>query len=110
MIYLKNTPSKQQSVKIPTASPLAGAIVVTLFSTVERREVLQVAGTAGAKRLYVEVAVTLPKGLADGEYEYQVKAGKAVTDTGVAVIGDYVGEKQYKESFEYKQYGEEGRD
>lgn len=106
MIYLQNKPNKQQTVKIPTTNAIVGAFTLTIYSTVDRREVFQALRYGTGKRLYVTVCLRLPEGLSDGEYEYRITVSGTLTNSGVAVIGQYETEKQYMESFEYKQYGE----
>ena len=106
MIYLQNKPNKQQSVKIPTTNAIVGSFTLSVFSTVDRREIFQVLRYGTGKRLYVTVSLRLPEGISNGEYEYRIVVGGKMTDSGLAVIGQYETEKQYKESFEYKQYGE----
>lgn len=106
MIYLQNNPEKQQTVDIPTSKVIAGAFYMSLFSTVDRREVFRALRFSNGHRLYVSVNIRVPGGLSDGEYEYRLTVGGAVTDSGVAVLGQYETEKQYRENFEYKQYGE----
>lgn len=108
MIYLENAPNLQQVVAVPTASPLYGAAAFSLFSTVDRREVYQAAVISSGKRLTVSVAVTLPEGLSDGEYEYRIHADGVTLESGLAVIGAAPAEKQYKETFEYKQFTNNG--
>ena len=106
MIYIKNTPKKQQTVVIPTTGAIVGAYTLSLFSTVDRREVLQVLRYGTGKRLSVSAKLTVPDDLADGEYEYRITVGKEVTDTGLAFVGERITEKQYHENVQYKQYGE----
>jgi len=107
MIYLQNNPDKQQYVDIPTSKAVDGAFYLLLYSTVDRREVYRALRYGTGKRLSVNVNVRIPAGLSDGEYEYQVTVKGVTTDSGVAVLGQYETEKQYRESFEYKQYGEQ---
>ena len=106
MIYIANNTKTPQTVTIPVASPLSGAFVFSLRSTVDRRDVLTANGTAGAKRLTVAVSLTVPAGLSDGEYEYTLSQKGAAVDSGVAVLGEWQREKQYHENIQYKQYGE----
>lgn len=103
MIYLQKT-TTQQTVFVPTASPLVGAFALKLYSTVDRREIYQVAGFAsGDTRLSVSVAVRLPRAISAGEYEYRIEAGGVTVDSGLAVVGEWGGAKQYTEQIEYKQ-------
>lgn len=106
MIYIPNNSKIPQTVTIPVASPLSGAFVFSLRSTVDRREVMTTSGTAGAKRLTVQVTATIPAGLPNGEYEYTLTQNGAAVDTGVAILGAWAREKQYHENIEFKQYGE----
>lgn len=51
--------------------------------------------------------ISLPEGIASGEYEYKLVDGDAVLSSGLMVIGDKIGVGQYEKEVTYKQYERE---
>lgn len=88
MIYLFNK-TEAQSLLIPTNN-LTGAgevCVFSLVSTVERKPVYSCQRFFTLEAGYALISVTLPAGLADGEYEYILQQDGIISN-GLAIIGE----------------------
>ena len=58
-------------------------------------------------RLCYQVAVTLPEGVASGEYEYELTADDVTVSTGVMMVTDGPNKPgQYNKPITYEQYGQ----
>lgn len=90
MIYLQNT-NEAQRMFIPNNGLTAGESArVQIFGTVSKREILDVtAELAPIGISYYIIAVTLPQGLKNGEYEYVVSQRKGIISNGLVQIGEY---------------------
>lgn len=110
MVYLNNT-TEAQAVFIPRDVEIASGELLTLTakSTVGLDTPIDVRLIdLNLHRLYFNLAVTLPDGIAPGEYQYELAAGPRVLSTGLMVIrdnGEAVG--QYNKEITYEQYESE---
>lgn len=63
--------------------------------------------------LYYDVAFTLPGGVADGEYQYELTGGGQLLSTGLLYVGAQergtapAGTKQFNENITFKQFNEQ---
>ena len=104
MVYLLNQPGAQ-SVLIPKPSSVSGDLTMSLRSTVNNTEPIDVTVLDLAlSRLYYYVAITIPEGMQPGEYEYEMKAGDEVVASGLAIMYDPESAYQYETTVEYEQY------
>lgn len=111
MIYLNNTTSAQ-SVFIPKELKGEGTLTINIVSTIDREEYVngQAVIDLNTSALYYIIALTLPEGIPDGEYEYRLKDGSGRdVATGVLKIGEQ--DTSVYESFnsevKYEQYESE---
>lgn len=105
MIYLTNT-TNAQPLFIPKNTDATGDLTLTVRSTVGLDtpvdvEVLDL----NTSDLYYRVGVTLPEGIANGEYEYTLEDESTTISTGVLIVGDYTTTRTQKNiPVTYEQY------
>ena len=105
MIYLNNT-TDAQVVYVPRDTEFTGTLIFNARSTVG----LDIPITATmldlqVHRLCYTLAVTLPEGIASGEYEYVLTANGQKVSTGVLVVLDSPAQaEQYNQTITYEQY------
>ena len=105
MIYLQNT-TEAQAVFVPkNGTPVTGNLLFKAKSTIDLVvEVSQAVTDLQTSDLYFNIAVTLPAGLPDGEYEYTFLAGDVPVSTGLLVIGENSHPTEYNKEIQYEQY------
>lgn len=105
MIYLNNT-TEAQAVFIPRDTEASGLLRLKMRSTVGLDIPVSVAAIdLDVHRLCYQLGITLPEGIAPGEYEYTLTADGETVSTGVMVVTE--GEKkpeQYNNEITYEQY------
>lgn len=108
MIYINNT-TEGQAVMIPAScTKTDGELVFSLYSTVNRKEVLSVSvAQLGQSDLYYKFILTLSSTLQNGEYEYQLKKGNDVLDCGLAMVVGASEIEEYNNTTTYEQYESE---
>jgi len=105
MIYLQNTSEESQVLFIPrNGETPEGDLVFTAKSTIDLDEISLEVTDLQTSDLYFNIAVTLPAGLPNGEYEYTLMAGDVPVSTGLLVIGDNFSPSQYNKEIVYEQY------
>lgn len=89
MVYLENT-NEAQPLFIPRSrADVTGSLTLTLRSTVGLAVVVDAeAIDLDTSPLYYHVAVALPDGIAEGEYEYTLADETGALATGVAYVGE----------------------
>lgn len=106
MVYLCNT-DEPQTVFIPkNGAGHDGPMTFRMRSTVGHDVTVDDVKDLNTSGLYYDIAVALPSGTADGEYEYALTAGELVLSEGIAVIGGQSKAHEYDRSIEYRQYGQ----
>lgn len=107
MIYLSNTTDAQVAyVPRDGEVPEGSTIRFTMKSTVDLDRVLDaLVIDTQMLRIYYNVALTLPEGIAPGEYQYEMTADWDVISSGLCIVRDN-GEKvgEYNKEIEYEQY------
>jgi len=107
MIYLNNT-TDAQVVYVPrdTELPVGATVRFTAKSTVDLdTPVTALVIDMELHRVYYNVALTLPEGVAPGEYQYELTAGDEVVSTGLLIIRDArTPATEYNKQTEYEQY------
>lgn len=108
MIYLFNT-TDPQVVFVPRDVTIreGAALSFTARSTVGLDTPIDVRSLdLNDHRVYISLAVTLPEGLAPGEYEYTLAVDGTAVSTGLLVVGEYTTDiaGQYDKPIEYEQY------
>ena len=105
MLYLQNT-EEAQVLYVPRNGRIPeGDLVFKAKSTIDlETEIdLQVANL-DISLIYMHLAVTVPQGCPNGEYEYTVSAGEEVVSTGLLIIGENFLPDQYNHTITYEQY------
>lgn len=107
MIYLTNI-SDAQILMIPkNGGIVAGEMSLVLRNTTDQQETTLSVTDMNTSGLYFHLAVALPEGLADGEYQYTLKDGNIQVSCGLLYIGDLQSSSQYERTITYQQYESE---
>ena len=105
MIYLQNT-SESQVMFIPrNGETPKGDLVFRAKSTIDLVvEINQEVTDLQTSDLYFNLAIELPAGLPDGEYEYTLLSGQIPVSSGLLVIGENGRPSEYNKEIQYEQY------
>ena len=107
MIYLKNI-SDAQILMIPrNGGIVTGEMTLLLRNTTDLQETTLSVTDLNTSGLYFNLAVALPGGLADGEYQYSLKNGNIQVSCGILYVGDLQSPSQHETTITYKQYESE---
>ena len=107
MIYLKNI-SDAQILMIPrNGSIVTGEMSLVMRNTTDLQETTLSVTDLNTSGLYFNLAVALPGGLADGEYQYSLKNGNIQVSCGLLYVGDLQSPSQHETTITYKQYESE---
>ena len=107
MIYLKNI-SDAQTLMIPKNGEIVtGEMALVMRNTTDNQETTLSVTDLNTSGLYFNLAVALPGGLADGEYQYSLKDGDIQVSCGLLYIGDLQSPRQHETTITYKQYESE---
>ena len=107
MIYLKNI-SDAQILMIPrNGGIVTGEMTIVMRNTTDLQETTLSVTDLNTSGLYFNLAVALPGGLADGEYQYSLKNGNIQVSCGLLYVGDLQSPSQHETTITYKQYESE---
>ena len=107
MIYLKNI-SDAQILMIPrNGGIVTGEMSLVMRNTTDLQETTLSVTDLNTSGLYFDLAVSLPGGLADGEYQYSLKNGNIQVSCGLLYVGDLQSPSQHETTITYKQYESE---
>lgn len=107
MIYLKNI-SDAQILMIPRNGRIVtGEMSLVMRNTTDQQETTLSVTDLNTSGLYFNLAVALPGGLADGEYQYSLKDGNIQVSCGLLYVGDLQSPSQHETTITYKQYESE---
>ena len=107
MIYLKNI-SDAQVLMIPrNGGIVTGEMTLMMRNTTDLQETTLSVTDLNTSGLYFNLAVALPGGLADGEYQYSLKNGNIQVSCGLLYVGDLQSPSQHETTITYKQYESE---
>ena len=107
MIYLKNI-SDAQILMIPrNGGIVTGEMSLVMRNTTDQQETTLSMTDLNTSGLYFNLAVALPGGLADGEYQYSLKDGNIQLSCGLLYVGDLQSPSQHETTITYKQYESE---
>lgn len=107
MIYLKNI-SDAQILMIPRNGEIVtGEMTLVMRNTTDLQETTLSVTDLNTSGLYFNLAVALPGGLADGEYQYSLKNGNIQVSCGLLYVGDLQSPSQHETTITYKQYDSE---
>lgn len=107
MIYLKNI-SDAQILMIPrNGGIVTGEMSLVMRNTTDQEETTLSVTDLNTSGLYFNLAVAIPGGLADGEYQYSLKDGNIQVSCGLLYVGDLKSPSQHETTITYKQYESE---
>ena len=107
MIYFKNI-SDAQILMIPrNGGIVTGEMTLVMRNTTDLQETTLSVTDLNTSGLYFNLAVALPGGLADGEYQYSLKDGNIQVSCGLLYVGDLQSPSQHETTITYKQYESE---
>ena len=107
MIYLKNI-SDAQILMIPrNGGIMTGEMTLVMRNTTDLQETTLSVTDLNTSGLYFNLAVALPGGLADGEYQYSLKNGNIQVSCGLLYVGNLQSPSQHETTITYKQYESE---
>lgn len=107
MIYLKNI-SDAQILMIPrNGGIVTGEMTLVMRNTTDLQETTLSVTDLNTSGLYFNLAISLPGGLADGEYQYSLKNGNIQVSCGILYVGDLQSPSQHETTITYKQYESE---
>ena len=107
MIYLKNI-SDAQILMIPrNGGIVTGEMSLVMRNTTDQQETTLSVTDLNTSGLYFNLAVVLPGGLADGEYQYSLEDGNIQVSCGLLYVGDLQSPSQHETTITYKQYESE---
>lgn len=107
MIYLKKI-SDAQTLMIPrNGGIVTGEMTLVMRNTTDLQETTLSVTDLNTSGLYFNLAVALPGGLADGEYQYSLKDGNIQMSCGLLYVGDLKSPSQHETIITYKQYESE---
>ena len=107
MIYLKNI-SDAQILMIPrNGGIVTGEMSLVMRNTTDQKETTLSVTDLNTSGLYFNIAVALPRGLADGEYQYSLKNGDIQVSCGILYVGNLQSPSQHETTITYKQYESE---
>ena len=105
MIYLQNT-TESQVMFIPRSDDVPqGDLVFKARSTIDLEvKIDEVVTDLQTTDLYFNLAISLPAGVPNGEYEYTLVVGETTLSTGILVIGENSRPSEYDKDITYEQY------
>ena len=86
---------------------VTGEMTLVMRNTTDLRETTLSVTDLNTSGLYFNLAVALPGGLADGEYQYSLKDGNIQVSCGLLYVGDLQSPSQHETTITYKQYESE---
>lgn len=105
MLYLQNTKDAQVLFVPKNGTIPSGDLVFKAKSTIDlETEVNQVVIDLQTSGLYFRIAVSLPEGIPDGEYEYSLQVGDVRVASGLLVVGENFRPSEYDKETTYEQY------
>ena len=107
MIYLKNISDAQLFMIPRNGGIVTGEMTLVMRNTTDLRETTLSVTDLNTSGLYFNLAVALPGGLADGEYQYSLKNGNIQVSCGLLYVGDLQSPSQHETTITYKQYESE---
>ena len=107
MIYLKNISDAQILMLPRNGGIVTGEMTLVMRNTTDLQETTLSVTDLNTSGLYFNLAVTLPGGLADGEYQYSLKNGNIQVSCGLLYVGDLQSPSQHETTITYKQYESE---
>ena len=105
MIYLQNT-TESQVLFVPKNGTIeSGELTLKARNTIDNDFIIDTMVDINTSDLYFNLAVTLPAGYPDGEYEYALMDNDIVLSTGILILESAESRRtEYNKDIEYEQY------
>ena len=107
MIYLKNISDAQVFMIPRNGGIMTGEMTLVMRNTTDLQETTLSVTDLNTSGIYFNLAVALPGGLADGEYQYSLKDENIQVSCGLLYVGDLQSPSQHETTITYKQYESE---
>ena len=105
MIYLQNTTDSQVLFVPKNGTTESGELTLKARNTIDNDFIIDTMVDINTSDLYFNLAVTLPAGCPDGEYEYALMDDNIVLSTGILILESAESRRtEYNKDIEYEQY------
>ena len=107
MIYLQNTTESQVLYVPKNGTEASGELTLKARNTINHDFVIDQVLDLNTSDLYYNLAIALPAGCPDGEYEYALMDDGIVLSTGILILESSDVRNEYNKDIEYEQYNTE---
>ena len=107
MIYLQNTTESQVLYVPKNGTEASGELTLKVRNTINQDFVIDQVLDLNTSDLYYNLAIALPAGCPDGEYEYALMDDGIVLSTGILILESSQSRNEYNKDIEYEQYNTE---
>lgn len=107
MIYLQNTTESQVLYVPKNGTKASGELTLKVRNTIDQDFVIDQVLDLNTSDLYYNLAIALPAGCPDGEYEYALMDDGIVLSTGILILESSQSRNEYNKDIEYEQYNTE---
>ena len=107
MIYLQNTTESQVLYVPKNGTEASGELTLQVRNTIDQDFVIDQVLDLNTSYLYYNLAIALPAGCPDGEYEYALMDDGIVLSTGILILESSQSRNEYNKDIEYEQYNTE---
>lgn len=105
MIYLQNTTDSQVLFVPKNGTIESGELTFKARNTIDNDFIIDTMVDINTSDLYFNLAVTLPAGYPDGEYEYALMDNDIVLSKGILILESAESRRtEYNKDIEYEQY------
>ena len=104
MIYLQNTTESQVLFVPRNGAEGSGELTLKARNTLDQDFVIDRVLDLKTSDLYFNLAISLPAGCPDGEYEYALMDDNIVLSTGILVLQSADARTEYDKDIVYEQY------
>lgn len=107
MIYLQNTTESQVLYVPKNGTEASGELTLKARNTIDQDFVIDQVLDLNTSDLYYNLAIALPAGCPDGEYEYALMDDGIILSTGILILESSQSRNEYNKDIEYEQYNTE---
>ena len=104
MIYLQNTTESQVLFVPKNGAEASGELTLKARNTLDQDFIIDRVLDLRTSDLYLNLAISLPAGCPDGEYEYALMDDNIVLSTGILVLQSADARTEYDKDIVYEQY------
>ena len=104
MIYLQNTNESQVLFVPRNGAEASGELTLKARNTLDQDFIIDRVLDLKTSDLYCNLAISLPEGCPDGEYEYALMDDNIVLSTGILVLQSADARTDYDKDIVYEQY------